>query len=115
MTELPYNIYTNDKWEDLIIFSIPNLNISTLNLDINSDTLIISWQTTDAITLLKKNEKEKLTVKKEDLELWVIKFSEKIIFDWIISEENSKARFEKWFLIINIKKQNKKWKIMLET
>lgn len=115
MTELPYNIYTNDKWEDLIIFSIPNLNISTLNLDISSDTLIISWQTTDAITLLKKNEKEKLTVKKEDLELWVIKFSEKIIFDWIISEENSKARFEKWFLIINIKKQNKKWKIMLET
>lgn len=115
MTELPYNVYTNDKWEDLIIFSLPNLNISTLNLDINSDTLIISWQTTDAISLLKKNEKEKLTVKKEDLELWVIKFSEKIIFDWIISEDNSKARFENWFLIINIKKQNKKWKIMLET
>ena len=115
---IPYNIYWKWKYSDIIVFSIPNLDVKSLKLDINKDELIISWRTFNAIDNIIKKDfwiTDKLSEKKGDLFLEDFEFSEKITFDWLISESESKARFDKWFLIIEVIKQNKTWFITLTT
>ena len=120
--KVPYNLYKSNKEEYLVVFSIPNLDTSSVKIKIKWENLTISWKTFSVVDeLIRKWEdpldvilnSNRIEIVKEDLEVWAIEFNETITFKSEISEDWAKAIFEKWFLIVRVKESKSNWFINL--